>query len=688
MSEASFSQHSDSSSNFGYPVNPSRQFAESPEPQAADFPQIESRPTGLPGRVAPVRSATAPLPPLSCHVPISPRAPSEFSSSTSTSKDRPPRTPPRRAYHVANASVGSIHSPPPAYNSSPKAPHASDVIDEGLAPPPTDPTPSSDHDHDQLSDEDSDELPKPSSSTLPTLSFSAAPPRLSIHQDSLLDLSSWSESLFSIIPSEDKKTSTPPKASGSPSSSTPIVRSRSSSRSVPPQKPIPLSSLPARKDADFKSSSLSPIPQELSTPLWDEVMHLVHSEDTPDTSPSPATPYSPYARNARSKVETDEVDEDVLHVSSSLREKENRDSAMSTLTVTPATIVRDAIVATRAKANVVQSPARNDNTKKTDASSVVDRYDTDRSYSPQSLESHSSGSSGAASLATMGSTASGSRAATSLTSNASSMQWKTKGDITGPARGDIPYIESSPSPSPLTPHFEMITTATVRKVRDAEDRSGLIDLIDRASPAIVIDEDLSSQPDELDHSAQRSESASCSPVTPITPFTPASRYPGWVSTVVEPLKEYIDERIDPRTLYFDLQEIAEGESGSVFAARVQKLPSSSSAEPFVAIKQVALLPSGSSKLVDLERELKLLKGLSHPHILNMSSLYVDTADDALWIRMELMDRSLADVIGLIGEGLVLQEKHMAQVASDVCFQSFNCFVIQIVLTVVVFFSLI
>ena len=209
MSEASFSQHSDSSSNFGYPVNPSRQFAESPEPQAADFPQIESRPTGLPGRVAPVRSATAPLPPLSSHVPISPRAPSEFSSSTSTSKDRPPRTPPRRAYHVANASVGSIHSPPPAYNSSPKAPHASDVIDEGLAPPPTDPTPSSDHDHDQLSDEDSDELPKPSSSTLPTLSFSAAPPRLSIHQDSLLDLSSWSESLFSIIPSEDKKTSTP-----------------------------------------------------------------------------------------------------------------------------------------------------------------------------------------------------------------------------------------------------------------------------------------------------------------------------------------------------------------------------------------------------------------------------------------------------------------------------------------------
>lgn len=361
-----------------------------------------------------------------------------------------------------------------------------------------------------------------------------------------------------------------------------------------------------------------------------------------------------------------EVDEDVLQVSSSLREKENRDSAMSTLTVTPATIVRDVTVATRAKANVVQSPIRSDNIKRTDSSFIVERYENDRSYSPQSLESHSSGSSGAASLATMGSTASGSRAPTSLSSNPST-QWKSKGgDIRSPIRGDIPYIESSPSPSPLTPHFEMITTATVRKVRDAEDRSGLVDIIDRSSPAIVIEEDSSSQPDDLEQPAQRMESPLPSPITPITPFTPASRYPGWVSSVVEPLKDFIDGQTDPRNLYIDLQEIAEGDSGSVFAARVQKLPSSSSAEPFVAIKQVALLPSGSSKLVDLERELKLLKGLSHPHILSMASLYVDTVDDALWIRMELMDRSLADIIGLIGEGLVLQEKHMAQVASDVC----------------------
>ncbi len=85
----------------------------------------------------------------------------------------------------------------------------------------------------------------------------------------------------------------------------------------------------------------------------------------------------------------------------------------------------------------------------------------------------------------------------------------------------------------------------------------------------------------------------------------------------------------------------------------------------VAIKQVALVPSGTPKLVDLERELKVMKGLRHANVLGMDAVYVDTVEDALWIRMELMDRSLADVIGLVEKGLVLEEKPMAQVACDV-----------------------
>ncbi len=79
-----------------------------------------------------------------------------------------------------------------------------------------------------------------------------------------------------------------------------------------------------------------------------------------------------------------------------------------------------------------------------------------------------------------------------------------------------------------------------------------------------------------------------SAMTP-SPATPALRYAGWVTEVVSPIKEFIDDTVDPRDLYADLQEVAEGESGSVFAARVVR---SANAQEYVAIKQVALLPSG------------------------------------------------------------------------------------------------
>ncbi|KAI0070969.1 kinase-like protein [Panus rudis PR-1116 ss-1] len=172
-------------------------------------------------------------------------------------------------------------------------------------------------------------------------------------------------------------------------------------------------------------------------------------------------------------------------------------------------------------------------------------------------------------------------------------------------------------------------------------------------------------------------------------MVPSPVYPGWVQVVVEPLRDFIDEKADPREMFEELVEIAEGESGSVYAARVvaSKFPSSSSTSStsassatspgtptstptHVAIKQITLLPPSSSstpqqKLLDLAHELNLLSSLSHKSILRMESLYIDIVEDSLWVRMELMDRSLADIIGLSGEGIVLQEKHMAQVASDV-----------------------
>ena len=66
----------------------------------------------------------------------------------------------------------------------------------------------------------------------------------------------------------------------------------------------------------------------------------------------------------------------------------------------------------------------------------------------------------------------------------------------------------------------------------------------------------------------------------------------------------------------------------------------------VAIKHVTLLPGGSQKLSDLRRELELLRGARHPHVLQMEGLYVDLVEDSLWIGMELMERSLADMLGV------------------------------------------
>ncbi|KAF5327955.1 hypothetical protein D9758_016782 [Tetrapyrgos nigripes] len=169
----------------------------------------------------------------------------------------------------------------------------------------------------------------------------------------------------------------------------------------------------------------------------------------------------------------------------------------------------------------------------------------------------------------------------------------------------------------------------------------------------------------------------------ITPITPCQRYRGWLSEVLKPLEGFIDEPIDPREYYLDLQEIAEGESGSVFAARIsedadlQKLKLAPPVKTqdivsrargltsLVAIKSVAILPSGSSKLDDLKQEVELLKGLDHPNVLSLDALYVDLEEDSLWIRMELMERSLADVVGLVEQGLVLQERTIARFTSDI-----------------------
>lgn len=353
------------------------------------------------------------------------------------------------------------------------------------------------------------------------------------------------------------------------------------------------------------------------------------------------------------------TDPDLFDFQSSLaREKENRDSGLSTMTVTPATIAT-AAVARSVRPNMVISPVRSNSNDENRTTIVMAAKETEdnRSQSPSSAESHSSrySSSTTASLSTgTGSTSSDSRPQTLTTSDTQEWAGKPK---------SLVYSDPSPEPSPRASSFGERDTFTV-SVTD-ELRESDADLLSQRRPSIVTDVQ------ENFLSTRRTDGNLLTPVSPSSsspsPSSPAPRYPGWLSAVVAPLKGFINDQLDPRDLYADLREIAEGESGSVYAARVLPSPTSPEKEPnsYVAIKNIAIMPSGSPKIDDLQRELTIMKGLSHPHILTMDSLYVDLQDDSLWIRMELMERSVADVIALVEEGIILDERVMSQMAGDV-----------------------
>ncbi|KAI8990420.1 kinase-like protein [Trametes punicea] len=341
------------------------------------------------------------------------------------------------------------------------------------------------------------------------------------------------------------------------------------------------------------------------------------------------------------------------------RDKENRDSGLSTVTVTPATIATAAI-ARSARPNVVLSPVLANGEGPTKTKSIAQDSDDARPHSPNSTESHSSASSSStsASLSMSTGTESASSDSRPQTLAASETQdWRLSG-------GNPKSVGSidSPVPSPRVASFgerDVFTVSVTSEIREREPASA-----GTRRPSVIIEQYLSATP--------TSDGKPLTPVSPASssspsPLSPVPRYPGWLSAVVAPLKSFINDQIDPRDLYADLREIAEGESGSVYAARVLATPGSPEKQPgsFVAIKNVPIMPSGSPKIDDLQRELSLMKGISHANILTMDALYVDLVEDCLWIRMDLMERSLADIIAYAGEGVMFHEKSIARVAGDV-----------------------
>ncbi|KAJ7088049.1 kinase-like domain-containing protein [Mycena belliarum] len=163
------------------------------------------------------------------------------------------------------------------------------------------------------------------------------------------------------------------------------------------------------------------------------------------------------------------------------------------------------------------------------------------------------------------------------------------------------------------------------------------------------------------------------------------KYEGWVASVIAPLKKYIDIRVNPRHHYLDLQEIANGPGGTtLYVARLADAQREALTLPIevrardqrdllaqqptlVAIKSVPILPAGGSnlKLVEVLRELRSMHDVQCENILKMEALYVDPVEDTLWIRMELMARTLASVIELKTAGLALSDRVIAACTKDI-----------------------
>jgi p21-activated kinase 1 len=168
-------------------------------------------------------------------------------------------------------------------------------------------------------------------------------------------------------------------------------------------------------------------------------------------------------------------------------------------------------------------------------------------------------------------------------------------------------------------------------------------------------------------------------------------YGGWVASVIAPLAEFIDMPVNPRDHYVDLRDIAESSGGTMlYVARLDPachdrlvLPEdvkeldeddvSAERPTFVAIKTVPIMPAGSSKLGEVVRERRILSDVHCENILHMDALYVDPVEDALWIRMELMTRTLSSVIELNGVGLVLSDRMIAGCTKDASFFLFDMF---------------
>ncbi|CAG8534229.1 556_t:CDS:10 [Acaulospora morrowiae] len=134
------------------------------------------------------------------------------------------------------------------------------------------------------------------------------------------------------------------------------------------------------------------------------------------------------------------------------------------------------------------------------------------------------------------------------------------------------------------------------------------------------------------------------------------------NTIVDPdslppdirhLADLLDPR-DPNKIYDNLIQIAEGQSGNMYSS-TQKGSSET-----VAIKIIPF--SSDEKLKNIKEELSLMKSSQHPNIVKCIGCY--HTPDSIWVVMECMEISLADIIGMHEDGPRLNEFQIARVARE------------------------
>ncbi|KAI9245438.1 kinase-like domain-containing protein [Sporodiniella umbellata] len=118
------------------------------------------------------------------------------------------------------------------------------------------------------------------------------------------------------------------------------------------------------------------------------------------------------------------------------------------------------------------------------------------------------------------------------------------------------------------------------------------------------------------------------------------------------LDTIVDSTTDPNTVYTDFVLIAEGESGPMYAAK------HINTQRIVAIKKIAL--DKKENIGKIRNELMAMKMSRHPNIVELVACY--SIHKEIWVVMECMDVSLADMISL--ENIQLTESHMRRVIRD------------------------